>query len=66
MTTVALHRKAVRPAALHRKVVKKAPATRKVRAKRDPWTARDTLWFTGVGLGIFTVVFAFMFSLGKV
>jgi len=55
MTTVALHRKAAR----------KAPAIRKVRARRDPWTARDTLWFTGVGLGIFTVVFAFMFSLGN-
>lgn len=30
----------------------------------EPWTLRDTLQFTGWGLLIFWVLFAFYFSLG--
>ncbi len=31
----------------------------------EPWTWRDTLWFTVWGLVMFSVLFAFMFSLGN-
>ena len=30
----------------------------------EPWTLRDTLRFAVVGLVLFSVLFAFMFSLG--
>ena len=31
----------------------------------EPWRMRDTLLFSGWGLLLFTVLFAFMFSLGN-
>lgn len=43
--------------------IHKWPAN-KMPAIPEPWTWRDTLWFAGVGLAIFSVLFAFIFSLG--
>lgn len=48
------------PVRLHRKLAKKKP-----RRAPEPWTSHDTLWFTALGLVIFNVMFAFMYSLGN-
>ena len=31
----------------------------------EPWRWRDTMWFTVVGLVMFSALFAFMFALGN-
>lgn len=46
------------PVDIHKNPVNKMPAI------PEPWTWRDTLWFTVVGLVMFSALFAFMFSLG--
>jgi hypothetical protein len=47
------------PVRLHRKLAKKP------RRAPEPWTSQDTLWFAAIGLVIFNIMFAFMYSLGN-
>ena len=36
----------------------------KLPAIPEPWRWHDTLWFTAIGLVMFSALFAFMFALG--